>query len=188
VYGTAGRFVFIFADNNNSNEIYALKAFCRKEPRNEIDKVFGARISQENSPFVIKYFCKLKVDLTEDILNHFSFYYNLNEIDFSGMLKTPLVDKTFDTPKHLSPRSFPRPPYDGTLMEYADGITLGKLRYTNMTEERLIRILYGVISSIQTLHSIGIVHNDIKGNNYVVLPNDMVKLCMILLFTIFFFF
>jgi hypothetical protein len=37
--------------------------------------------SQENSPFVIKYFCKLKVDLTEDILNHFNLYYNLNEVD-----------------------------------------------------------------------------------------------------------
>jgi hypothetical protein len=54
------------------------------------------------------------------------------------MLKSPLVDRTFDMPKHLFPRPFPKPPYDGILMEYADGITLGKLRYTNMTEEKFV--------------------------------------------------
>jgi serine/threonine protein kinase len=164
-----------------------LKTFYVKvkgDKKDEIDKKFGARITQENNPFIIKYHCKLEVDLTKEILDHLSVFYNLNEVDLTGMLKTPLVNKTFRIPEPLftSPYPFPKPPYDGFLMEYANGTTLGKLSFRNMTEERLIKILYGIISSIQTLHSIGVIHNDIKGNNYILLPNYVVKLCMVLLY------
>jgi serine/threonine protein kinase len=182
LYGTCGKSVFVYANKENLQEEYALKLFYVNDKlKFDFDREFGFKIAEKNSPFIIKYFCETAMNLTKELVDLLSNYYDLNKINFTGLIDMSVVmNKTFKLPSYTTGRKFPYPPYSGILMEFGNGTSVGKMYSSpqNMPEERLIKIFYGIISSLQIFHSIGIVHGDIKGNNYILVKDDIVKLSM----------
>lgn len=143
-------YVYKVRDNDPSNTVYALKKInsTDKETQSEIENEINILKSLQKHPHIIEFIASYKLDqLLQPILD------NSNNNNYSHKF-TYLI-----------------------LSEYCGRGTLTDLELPIQETERSCRIIYQIALSLKHMHSLGIIHRDIKAENILFDHKGLVKLC-----------
>ncbi|MCS6894152.1 MAG: protein kinase [Deltaproteobacteria bacterium] len=63
-------------------------------------------------------------------------------------------------------------PRKSLVLEFIPGFSLEKLPYLGVSHERTLEALKALVSGVKSIHSVGIIHNDIKPENIILNPEN----------------
>lgn len=112
--------------------------------------------------------------LRADLVRDPSFYQRFRrEAKHTAALNHPSIVAVYDTGEADTPSG--KLPF--LVMEYVDGVTVGKLiqRQGALPPQRAISVIADVCTALEFSHSRGIVHRDIKPANIMITPAGTVK-------------
>lgn len=153
-----GGFGYVYkVRDNDSNAIYALKKInsADNESQSEIENEINILSSLQKHPHIMEFISSAKLDQQLQPLKE-------NNNNSTGKSNSSSNNNKFT---YL------------ILCEYCDLGTLNDLELPIQELERSCRIIYQIALALKHMHSLGIIHRDIKAENILFDKNGRVKLC-----------